>query len=324
MPQQPVAVGRQTISSESKPSFSSSCASFGSGASSRSETVRASLRSITSCVSGYSEIRYSCPRSRLRPSPGECSTSPTRRSPTTREISQAVASRLSTSPRQAVSRTPRIVVCSPSALATRSTRSLAIGQSLERRATSGRIGRLRGMLARLAHVIARRRKSVIAAWLVLTFFGAFSAQQVSKRWFQSFSIPGYSAYEANQRTLKTFGTGEQAPLVAVFHSSGDVTKATGIRKAVAAAASVNPGSRTSSYFSTGSRAYVSKDGHTTFAEIYPPGTPNFSSSVHVKEVRAKLQANAPPGVQAHLTGRDPLVEASGERGGGPGVLTEAL
>ena len=101
------------------------------------------------------------------------------------------------------------------------------------------------MLARLAHVIARRRKSVIAAWLVLTLFGAFSAQEVSKRWFQSFSIPGYSAYEANQRVLKTFGTGEQAPLVAVFHSSGDVTKATGIERAVAAAAKVNPGSRVS-------------------------------------------------------------------------------
>src|SRR5436309_11543689 len=113
------------------------------------------------------------------------------------------------------------------------------------------------MLAHLAHVIARRRKSVIAAWLVLTVFGAFSAQEVSKRWFQSFSIPGYSAYEANQRTLKTFGTGEQAPLVAVFHSNGDVTKATGIEKALAAAAHVNPGSRVPSYWSTGSRAYVS-------------------------------------------------------------------
>ena len=38
-----------------------------------------------------------------------------------------------------------------------------------------------------------------------------------------------------------------------------------------AAAAVNPGSRDSSYFSTGeNRAYVSKDGHTMFAEIYPP------------------------------------------------------
>src|SRR5919201_2044583 len=101
------------------------------------------------------------------------------------------------------------------------------------------------MLERLAHLIVRRRKLVIGAWILLTIFGAFSAQQVSKRWFESFSIPGYSAYEANQRTLKAFGTGEQAPLVAVFHTSGDVTRVTGIRRAISAAANANPGSRVS-------------------------------------------------------------------------------
>jgi RND superfamily putative drug exporter len=179
------------------------------------------------------------------------------------------------------------------------------------------------MLARLAHVIVRRRRLVIAAWVLLTLFGAFSAQQVSKRWFESFSIPGYSAYEANQRTLHRFGSGEQAPLVAVFHSSGDVTKSTGLERAVKAAAAVNPGSRTSSYWSTGSRAYVSRDGHTAFAEIYPPGSPGFSSNVHIKRVRAELKAGTPAGVQATLTGRDALVEASSDTTG-PSVLTEAL
>jgi putative drug exporter of the RND superfamily len=179
-------------------------------------------------------------------------------------------------------------------------------------------------LARLAHVIVRRRRAVIGLWIVLTLFGMFSASQVSKRWFESFSIPGYSSYEANQRTLKTFRTGEQAPLVAVFHSSGDVTKETGITTAIAAAAKVNPGSRVSSYWSTGSRAYVSKDGHAAFAEIYPPGTPGFSSTVHIKEVRAKLKAATPEGVQAYLTGRDPIYEASTGGGEGPSVLLEAM
>src|SRR5436190_5203390 len=179
-------------------------------------------------------------------------------------------------------------------------------------------------LARLTHVIVRRRKLVIGAWIVLTLFGAFSASQVSKRWFESFSIPGYSAYETNQRTLKTFGTGEQAPLVAVFHTSGDVTKQTRLQGAVAAAAGVNPGSRVSSYWSTGSRAYVSKDGHTAFAEIYPPGSPTFSSSVHIDQVRARLKAATPAGVQAYLTGRDAIYDASSNGGQGPSVLTEAL
>ena len=36
------------------------------------------------------------------------------------------------------------------------------------------------LLARLAHLIVRRRKIVIAVWIVLTLFGAFSAGQVSK------------------------------------------------------------------------------------------------------------------------------------------------
>src|SRR2546422_2162366 len=180
------------------------------------------------------------------------------------------------------------------------------------------------MLARLAHLIARHRRAVIGAWVILTLFGASSASQVSKRWCESFSIPGYSAYEATQRTLKTFGTGEQAPLVAVFHSSGDVTKDGGIETAIAAAAKVNPGSRVSSYWSTGSRAYVSKDGHTAFAEIYPPGNPTFSSSVHIDQVRARMKAATPAGVQAYLTGRDPIYAASSGGGQGPSILTEAL
>jgi RND superfamily putative drug exporter len=180
------------------------------------------------------------------------------------------------------------------------------------------------LLARLTHVIVRRRRVVIGVWVLLTLFGGFSAGQVSKRWFESFSIPGYSSYEANQRTLHAFGTGEQAPLVAVFQSKGDITKETGIAKAIGAAAKVNPGSRVSSYWSTGSHAYVSKDGHTAFAEIYPPGTPGFTSTVHLKEVRAALKRATPAGVQSSLTGRDPIQDASSGGGSGPSVLTEAL
>jgi len=180
------------------------------------------------------------------------------------------------------------------------------------------------MLASLAHVIVRRRRWVIGAWIALSLFGAFSASQVSKRWFQSFSIPGYSAYEANKRTLERFGTGMQAPLVAVFHTTGDVTKATGIEQAIAKAAAVNRHSRVASYWSTGSRAFVSKDGHTAFAEIFPPGSPTFSSDTHIKQTRAALKRATPSGISAYLTGRDALEQASSGGGKGPSVLTEGL
>src|SRR5438034_2864192 len=179
------------------------------------------------------------------------------------------------------------------------------------------------MLARLAHLVHRRRGRFVALWVLLTAFGVFATMRVADRWFESFSIPGYSAYETNRKVLKTFGSGEQAPLVAVFESSGDVTKKD-LTPAIEKAAAVNPGSRLNSYFETRDNAYVSNDRHTTFAEIYPPGQNTFSTTPRIKTVRATLEANAPPGVKTHLTGLLPLYDASSGGGTGPSVLTEAL
>jgi RND superfamily putative drug exporter len=185
-------------------------------------------------------------------------------------------------------------------------------------------GSARGPLARLARVIMHHRRIVAGGWIVLTIFGAFSAQQVSKRWLEQFSIPGFSAYEANQRTLETFGSGAQPPNVAVLRVKGDVTKSAEVRDALAQVSREFPRFRTSSYFTTGSLAYVSSDRHTTFATFYPPGRPSFSSDSHFKEIRAALTRAVPPGVEAHVTGRDALYDSQGSESGGPSVLTEAL
>jgi putative drug exporter of the RND superfamily len=180
------------------------------------------------------------------------------------------------------------------------------------------------LLERLAHLISRNRRKVIFAWVALTLFGAFSASQVSKRWYQSFSIPGKSAYEANQRTLKTFGTGIRPPDVVVFHTSGDATKSAAIADAMKLAAAAAPGSRTSSYFSTHDLMYVSKDRHTTFEEVYPPGTSTFSTTSGAYAVRAAAARGLPSGIQVEVTGHDPLEEASSHGGAGGNVLVEAL
>ncbi len=180
------------------------------------------------------------------------------------------------------------------------------------------------MLARLAHVVARHRWKVIAAWIVLTLVGGFAAGQVSKRWYQSFSIPGKSAYEANQRTLKTFGTGVRPPDVVVFHTSGDATKSAAIAAAMKRAAALMPGARTSSYFSTHDLMYVSKDRHTTFEEVYPAGPSKFSSKSLAVPMRAAAARGLPPGIQVEVTGHDPLEEASTHGGGSGNVLVEAV
>jgi RND superfamily putative drug exporter len=148
---------------------------------------------------------------------------------------------------------------------------------------------------------------------------------VSKRWYQSFSIPGKSAYEANQRTLKAFGTGVRPPNVVVFHTSGDARKSTAIKQAIDRAVATMPGARTSSYFSTGQSMYVSDDRHTTFAEVYPAGAAKFDTKSRAEKMRDAAAAGLPSGITVNVTGHDPLEEASTHGGGGgPSVLLEAL
>src|SRR5262245_54293920 len=189
------------------------------------------------------------------------------------------------------------------------------------RSTDGNNG---GALASLARLIMHHRRIVAGGWIVLTIFGAFSAQQVSNRWLEQFSIPGFSAYEANQRTLADFGSGAQAPNIAVLRVKGDVTKSAAARETLAKVSDRFPQFRTSSYFTTGNLAYVSRDRHVAFATFYPPGKPSFSSDAHFKEIRAALKQAAPPGVETHVTGRDALYDSQGSESGGPSVLTEAL
>jgi putative drug exporter of the RND superfamily len=182
-----------------------------------------------------------------------------------------------------------------------------------------------GRLGRLAQFIARHRWPVIAVWIVLTIFGGVAAGKLSSRWYQSFSIPGKPAYEASQRTLKAFGVGVRPPNVVVFHTSGDATKSPAIERAMKRAAATMPGALTSSYYSTHNSMYVSQDRHTTFLEVYPPGSPKFSTKSGAEEMRAAAASGLPAGITVNVTGHDPLEEASTNgSSGSSSVFLEAL
>src|SRR5262249_39524204 len=130
----------------------------------------------------------------------------------------------------------------------------------------------------------------------------------------------------SQRTLKVFGVGVRPPTTVVFHSDGDVTKDDAVQAAMARAAKANPGSLVSSYFTTnGDPAYVSKDRHTTFLNVYPPGSPNFDTKSGADKTRAAAAKGLPSNITVEVTGHDPLEEASSHGdSGGPSVLLEAV
>ena len=179
-------------------------------------------------------------------------------------------------------------------------------------------------LGRLAHLTSRYRWPVIAAWIVLTVIGGVAAGKLSTRWYQSLAVPGKPAYETGQRTFKAFGTGVRPPNVVVFHSSGDITKSAPVRAAMARVASATPGALTSSYFTTGSLAYVSSDRHTAFEEVYLPGRAGVDKKSGAIAMRALAARGLPQGISVNVTGRDALDEANNHTSGGTSVLFETL
>jgi RND superfamily putative drug exporter len=183
-----------------------------------------------------------------------------------------------------------------------------------------------GRLGNLARFTARYRWLVIAVWIVLTLVGGVAAGKLSSRWYQSTAIPGKPAYETGLRVLKAFGAGVRAPNVVVYTSSrGDVTKSAAVRAAMARVEKANPGALTSSYFSTGSSVYVSRDRHTTFQEVYPAGRAGVDRKSGAVGMRAAAAAGLPAGISVNVTGRDALDEANSHaKNGGSSVLLEAL
>ena len=183
------------------------------------------------------------------------------------------------------------------------------------------------LLARLAHVIVRRRRIVIGVWIVLTLFGAFSAGQVSKRWFESFSIPGYSAYEANQRTLQDLrhrragAARRRLPQRRRRHEGSRASQ-----KAIDAAAAVNPGSRVVVVLlDRQPRLRLEGRAHDVRRDL-PAGHARPSARrCTSSQVRAKLKAATPAGRAGVPDRPRPALRRVVRRSsGGPSVLTEAL
>jgi putative drug exporter of the RND superfamily len=180
------------------------------------------------------------------------------------------------------------------------------------------------MLGHLARVVLRHQWLVVGVWIALTVVGVVVAPLAVNRMLTTFSIPGSKTYQANQQIVQTFHNGDQPPLVVVLQDpSGDVTRAAGAGRTLAAALRVNPGARESSFFSTHSPLYVSKDHHTMFAEIYPAGANGFGSGGTVAATQRVVSAAAPAGVHAYVTGNAALEQAAGSGGGGgPSILVE--
>jgi RND superfamily putative drug exporter len=189
-------------------------------------------------------------------------------------------------------------------------------------------------MSSLTRWVLAHKRTVVVSWIVLTIAGIAAAGPASDALEPEFSVPNKEGWETNVAIADRYrGTGgDTAPLVAVVTlPKGQTADSPRVRADLANVDArlerALPQSRLASYASTGDRTFVSDDGRTTFAIVYPQPDPDsaFGENPRAEKSASRALAGASVGgAPVHLTGFDALAEDSGADNEGPGVLLEAL
>jgi putative drug exporter of the RND superfamily len=182
--------------------------------------------------------------------------------------------------------------------------------------------------------VLAHKKIVVITWIVLTFAGIAASGPATDALEQEFSVPDQEGWETNVAIAANYdGTGgDSAPLVPVVTlPEGQTADSPGVREDLAALderlEKALPGARIASLPSTGDSTFVSDDGRTVFALVYPPPDPDavFGENPDAEEdARAALEGSTVAGAPVNLTGFDALAADSGADTDGGGVLIEAV
>jgi len=186
----------------------------------------------------------------------------------------------------------------------------------------------------LTRWVLAHKRTVVIGWIVLTIAGVMAAGPATDALDPEFSVPNKEGWETNQTIAQHYrGTGgDTMPLVPVVTLPKGTSADSPAVKADLAKLDTKleralPGSRLASYASTGDKAFVSKDGQTTFALVYPTPDPDsaFGENPQAeKAASAALKGATVAGQPVHLSGFDALFEDSGADSDGPGLLLEAM
>ncbi len=188
-------------------------------------------------------------------------------------------------------------------------------------------------MRRIAHAVLAHRWLVLLAWVVVLVVGLPNLSHATGAFSQEFSVPGREGFETNAAILRLYGIDQTAEVIVpvVTLPEGKTVDSPGVKAQLAAAdakiAAAAPGARVASYASTGNRAFVSADGRTTFAVVYPrrvPGQGFNGGVIATKAIRSALASAPVEGAGFHVTGIGALSDAGGSGGGTAGVLVEAL
>ena len=136
-------------------------------------------------------------------------------------------------------------------------------------------------MSTLTRWVLAHKKIVVAAWVFLTLAGMAASGPATDALKNEFSVPDKEGWETNVAISERYrGTGgNTAPLLPVVTlPKGETVRSPGVRADLkrldARLDQALPGARIASFASTGDRTFVSADGRTTFAVVYPQPDPD--------------------------------------------------
>ncbi|GAC1439512.1 MAG: MMPL family transporter [Solirubrobacteraceae bacterium] len=185
-------------------------------------------------------------------------------------------------------------------------------------------------MTRLTRWVLDHKRLVGALWLIITVAGIAATPNATSALSTTFTVPGKEGFVVNQQTQRLYGSGGNVPpLVAVVtlpagrSANADAPQ---LARALARIAGALPGSRTVSYADGRNHAFVSADGRTTFALIYPalPRGERELPPRQLDRVKQLAATSTVAGAPVRITGTDVLRTGGGGGKGGPGVFLEAL
>ncbi|MFI6325351.1 MMPL family transporter [Nonomuraea sp. NPDC050556] len=158
-------------------------------------------------------------------------------------------------------------------------------------------------MERLTDFVLRHKLVVVLAWLAIAIAGIFATAGVEDRFTSDFGTPGRPAYEANQAIKQKYGEGGNVtPMVVVATGQADFAKLEPLGRVVA-----DP-------------AFVSQDGRTTYALLYPEQGDHEDDSADLSgQIIRTLQT---PGSTVKVTGLEQLEPEGG--GDGLSVVAEMV
>ena len=188
-------------------------------------------------------------------------------------------------------------------------------------------------MSSLTRWVLSHKRTVVVFWIAMAVAGVAAAGPATRALTQEFSVPDGEGSLTNIEIAERYsGTGGDAvPLLPVIAlPDGKTVESPGVRGDLArldrALEQALPGARIASYPSTRDRAFVSRDGHTVYALVYPTGADadDFGSNTEAaRKASHAVRGLTVGGAPIHVTGFDALADETGG-GEGPGVLLEAV